>query len=114
MKKLSENACVACRGDSPKLSDEELTTLMVEIPGWSVECREGIMQLEKEFRFSNFTAAIDFTVKVGQVAEDQDHHPSLLTEWGKVTVTWWSHVIKGLHRNDVIMSAKTDDVYDLG
>jgi 4a-hydroxytetrahydrobiopterin dehydratase len=48
---------------------------------------------------------------VGEVAEAEDHHPALLTEWGKVTVTWWTHAVKGLHRNDFIAAAKTDQLH---
>ena len=111
MKAFSDNQCEACKVDSPKLSDHEIAKLMSEVPGWRVEIREGVMQLERVFSFSNFTSAMEFTVRVGQVAEEQDHHPAILTEWGKVTVTWWSHVIGGLHRNDFLMSAKTDNLY---
>lgn len=62
------------------------------------EVRDGIMQLERVYKFKNFKQAIAFTNKVGDMAEDEGHHPGLLTEWGKVTVTWWSHSIKGLHK----------------
>ena len=113
MKALSDNQCEVCRGDSPKLSEPEIKALLGEIPDWSVEVRGGVMQLERVFSFSNYNSALNFTVKVGHTAEEQDHHPALLTEWGKVTVTWWSHVIKGLRRNDFVMAAKTDKVYDL-
>jgi 4a-hydroxytetrahydrobiopterin dehydratase len=66
------------------------------------------MQLERVFLFKNFKHALAFTNAVGEIAEAEGHHPGLLTEWGKVTVTWWSHSIKGLHRNDFIMAARTD------
>ena len=62
-------------------------------------------------KYKNFDEALTFTNKVGQLAEAEGHHPSILTEWGKVTVTWWTHKIKGLHRNDFIMAAKTDQLY---
>jgi 4a-hydroxytetrahydrobiopterin dehydratase len=61
--------------------------------------------------YKNFVEALHFTNKVGELAETEGHHPSLLTEWGKVTVTWWTHKINGLHRNDFIMAAKTDELY---
>ena len=63
------------------------------------------------FRFSNFAEALTFTDKVGELAETEGHHPAILTEWGRVTVTWWTHKIRGLHRNDFIMAAKTDQIY---
>jgi 4a-hydroxytetrahydrobiopterin dehydratase len=78
---------------------------------WQVVERDGILRLERLFKFKNFVQALDFTDRVGAVAEEEGHHPALLTEWGRVTVTWWTHKIKGLHRNDFIMAAKTDELY---
>jgi 4a-hydroxytetrahydrobiopterin dehydratase len=69
------------------------------------------VRLEKSFKFENFTQAMAFASRVAQAAEAEDHHPALLTEWGRVTVTWWTHRIKGLHRNDFIMAAKTDELF---
>ena len=67
--------------------------------------------LERVFKWKNFVQALAFTNRVGELAEEEGHHPALLTEWGKVTVTWWTHKIKGLHRNDFIMAARTDQLY---
>jgi len=100
--------------NGPALHDEELAILIRAIPDWNIEVREGIMQLEKCFNFNNFLEALAFTNKVGTLAESEGHHPAILTEWGKTTVTWWSHKIKGLHRNDFIMSAKTDQLISSG
>jgi len=111
MSGLTEEKCEACRAGAPTVSDEELATLIRAIPDWSIEVRDGIMQLEKTFNFKNFVDALAFTNQVGELAESEGHHPAILTEWGKTTVTWWSHKIKGLHRNDFIMSAKTDQLY---
>ena len=108
---LTQEKCEACRADAPQVSDEELAELIRAIPDWNIEVRDGVMQLEKTFGFNNFVEALSFTNKVGELAEREGHHPTLLTEWGKTTVTWWSHKIKGLHRNDFIMSAKTDQLY---
>ena len=108
---LSKQSCEACRADAPKISDEDLKLLMPNIPDWSIVVVDGIMQLRREYGFKNFEQAIAFTNRVGEIAEAEDHHPAILTEWGKVTVTWWSHKIKGLHRNDLIMAARTDEVY---
>jgi 4a-hydroxytetrahydrobiopterin dehydratase len=107
---LAQAHCEACRADAPKVSDEELAELIREIPDWNIEVRDSIMQLEKVFLFKNFRHALAFTNAVGEIAEAEGHHPALLTEWGKVTVTWWSHEAKGLHRNDFIMAARTDQV----
>ncbi|WP_105168899.1 4a-hydroxytetrahydrobiopterin dehydratase [Pseudoalteromonas sp. T1lg23B] len=111
MSDLSAQKCEACRADAPKVSDEELAVLIKQIPDWVPEVRDGIMQLERVFKFKNFKAALEFTNQVGAMAEEEGHHPGLLTEWGKVTVTWWSHSIKGLHKNDFVCAAKTDDVF---
>jgi 4a-hydroxytetrahydrobiopterin dehydratase len=110
MSTLTLEKCEACRADAPKVSEEELAELIHAIPDWNIEVRDGIMQLEKTYVFRTFVEALDFTNEIGQLAEDEGHHPALLTEWGKTTVTWWSHKIKGLHRNDFIMAAKTDDL----
>ena len=111
MNELSQASCDACRADAPQVSDEELKELIGKIPDWNIEVRDSIMQLEKFFTFKDYMSAIAFTNKVAEIAEAEGHHPAILTEWGKVTVTWWSHKIKGLHRNDFIMSAKTDDIF---
>ena len=108
---LSKQNCEACRADAPKISDEDLKTLMPNIPDWSIVVVDGVMQLSREFAFKNFEQAMAFSNRVGEIAEAEDHHPAIFTEWGKVTVTWWSHKIKGLHRNDLIMAARTDEVY---
>lgn len=110
MTALHQAHCEACRADAPQVTEQELAALIREIPDWNIEVRDGIMQLERVFAFRNFKHALAFTNAVGQIAEAEGHHPGLLTEWGKVTVTWWSHSIKGLHRNDFVMAARTDQV----
>ncbi|SFA64458.1 4a-hydroxytetrahydrobiopterin dehydratase [Metapseudomonas otitidis] len=110
MTALSQAHCEACRAGAPLVSEDELATLIKEIPDWNIEVRDGIMQLEKVFLFRTFRHALAFTNAVGAAAEEEGHHPGLLTEWGKVTVTWWSHEAKGLHRNDFIMAARTDRI----
>ena len=67
-----------------------------------------LKKLKKEFSFSNYSDSIAFTNKVADMADQEDHHPQIILEWGKVTVIWWSHKIKGLHKNDFICAAKTD------
>lgn len=105
---LNTQVCEACRADAPQVSDAELAELIKQIPDWVPVVRDGVMQLEREYRFKNFRQALEFTNKVGALAEAEGHHPGILTEWGKVTVTWWTHAINGLHRNDFICAAKTD------
>ena len=112
MTELTQQKCEACRADAPKVTDAELAQLIKEIPDWVPHVRDGIMQLEREFKFKNFKQAMEFAIKVGNMAEEEGHHPAILLEWGKVTVTWWSHSIKGLHKNDFICAAKTDKLFN--
>ena len=108
MTDLSNQQCEACRAGAPKVSEDELAILIRQIPEWVVEVKSEIMQLKRIYKFKNFAEAIAFTNRVGDMAESENHHPALTTEWGKVTVTWWTHKIKGLHKNDFICAAKTD------
>src|SRR5919202_407878 len=110
MAALSGEKCVACRGDAPRLTEAEIGELRREAPEWQVVEREGIPRLERAFRFDNFVQALAFTNRVGEIAEAEGHHPAILTEWGRVTVSWWTHKIRGLHRNDFIMAARTDQI----
>ena len=111
MSELEGLKCSACRGDEPKISPAELASYRAQLPDWQVVERDGIERLERTFRFDDFAQALRFTNAVAQAAESEGHHPALLTEWGKVTVSWWTHKIGGLHRNDCIMAAKTDALY---
>lgn len=103
--------CVACRRGAPTLTNVEIVALHPQVPEWRVIDRSGVKQLERVFSFKDFVQALAFTVLVGQAAEAQGHHPVITTEWGKATVTWWTHKIGGLHQNDFIMAAKTDETY---
>jgi 4a-hydroxytetrahydrobiopterin dehydratase len=104
--------CVACRGDEPIVTEAEIVEYQPQVADWQIVDRANIKRLEKTFKFSNFVQAVQFTTRVAEIAEEEGHHPALLTEWGKVTVTWWTHKLKGLHRNDFIMAAKTDRIYN--
>ncbi len=108
---LKEQHCVACRRDSPQVTQDEVNELKPQIPDWQLLERDGERRLERAFKFKDFAQALAFTDRVGALAEAEDHHPALTTEWGKVTVDWWTHKIGGLHRNDFIMAAKTDQLY---
>ncbi len=110
MDELKHLKCVPCRGGEPPLLDEEIQSYKPQVPEWEVIEVDGIKRLQRQFKFKNFAQALAFTNQVGALAEAEDHHPAILTEWGRVTVTWWTHKIKGLHRNDFIMAAKTDEI----
>jgi len=111
MDDLAAKQCVACRADAPRATPEEKQYYMAQLPEWNLVRVEGMDRLTRTFSFKNFTEALAFTNSVGRIAEQENHHPALLTEWGRVTVTWWTHKIKGLHVNDFVMAAKTSALY---
>jgi 4a-hydroxytetrahydrobiopterin dehydratase len=108
MSDLHQMKCVACRAGEPALPEDEIHTLHPQIPEWQVKEVGEVKRLERVFKFRNFAQALEFTNKVGAIAEEEDHHPLIITEYGKTTVDWWTHKIRGLHKNDFIMAAKTD------
>ncbi len=111
MGELTQMKCEACRRGAPRVTAEESRTLHTQVPDWALLERNAIQRLERAFAFGDFVDALAFTNAVGALAEEEGHHPALLTEWGSVTVTWWTHKIRGLHQNDFIMAAKTDQLF---
>jgi 4a-hydroxytetrahydrobiopterin dehydratase len=111
---LAKGVCEPCRKGAPQVTAEEMEALRPQVPAWDVVERDGEARLERVFEFKDFAEALAFTNRVGAIAEEQDHHPALLTEWGRVTVGWWTHTIRGLHRNDFVMAARTDEAYGAG
>jgi 4a-hydroxytetrahydrobiopterin dehydratase len=110
--KLTEMECIPCRGDQPKLSQAEIDSYLPQVAGWQVITQDGIQRLTRRYKFKNFAQALSFANQVGEMAEKQKHHPAILVEWGQVTVSWWTHIIGGLHQNDFISAAKTDQLYE--
>jgi 4a-hydroxytetrahydrobiopterin dehydratase len=111
MEELTEQKCEACRVGAPPVTEAEINELHPKVREWRIISENSIPKLERDFRFKNFKDAIAFTDAVGAAAEEEGHHPRLTTEWGRVAVTWWTHKIKNLHKNDFIMAAKTDAIY---
>jgi 4a-hydroxytetrahydrobiopterin dehydratase len=111
MDELAKLHCSPIGANTPRLIDREVNQLKAKLPGWITYEKSAEPRLEKAYEFEDFRKALAFTNQVAQVANEEDHHPALLTEWGKVTVTWWTHKIKGLHQTDVIMAAKTEKLY---
>ncbi len=109
MIELTQQKCSACHKDAPRVTEAEIAQLKPQIPDWAI-VDVGEAHLERTYKFPDFKTALAFTNKVGEIAEAEGHHPALLTEWGKVKVAWWTHAIHGLHQNDFIMAAKTDDI----
>ena len=108
---LVKERCVACRRDSPRVTAEEIAELYPQVAEWELTEVDGIKRLERTFRFNDFTAPLEFTARIGEAAESEGHHPRVTVEWGRVDVEWWTHKIKGLHRNDFIMASKTDQLF---
>lgn len=102
---LAEKTCVPCRGGVPPLEGEELQKMEAQVLGWQVV--EG-HHLSKSFTFPDFVTALAFVNRVGEVAEQQGHHPDLFLSWGKVEVKTWTHKIDGLTESDFILAAKID------
>ena len=110
--KLVDKECVPCRGDAPKLDQEQIAHYLAGVPQWQMVETDGVNKIFRIFKFKNFAEALKFTDQVGELAEQAGHHPDILLQWGKVTVTWYSHKIGGLHENDFIMAARTDRLYE--
>lgn len=109
---LASQKCEACAAGAPAVEGAERAEKLKEIPHWTVVDEDSVPKLERVFKFKDFVSALAFTQRVGEAAEEQNHHPALLTEWGKVTVRWWTHKIKNLHQNDFVMAARTDALAD--
>ena len=111
MTDLNQMKCVACRGDEPALTDAEIADLLPQVPQWQTVTQDGILRLQRVFKLKNYAQALELTNELAAIAEEEDHHPLIILEWGRVTVQWWTHIIKGLHKNDFIMAAKSDHLY---
>jgi 4a-hydroxytetrahydrobiopterin dehydratase len=105
---LSKQTCVPCREGVPPLKGKPLQDLHSQLkPGWKVVDEHHI---EREFPFKDFKQALAFTNRIGQLAEEQGHHPDITTSWGKVKVVLWTHKIKGLSESDFVLAAKIDEL----
>lgn len=110
--RLAQKECVPCKGGVPPLGGDELRTLQRELDaGWEVVDEH---HLEKTFEFPDFRSALDFTVKVGELAEEQGHHPDLYLSWGEVGVEIWTHKIDGLTESDFVLAAKVEELQEAG
>ena len=111
MAALAQERCTACRRDSPSVTLDEIAALHLQTPEWELVDADSVPKLSRGFRFRDFAQALEFTNRVSELAEEEGHHPRLTTEWGRVRVSWWTHKIRNLHRNDFVMAAKTDAIY---
>jgi 4a-hydroxytetrahydrobiopterin dehydratase len=105
MSELAQLTCVPCRGGVPPLTPEQIRPLQKQVPQWNVVNSHHV---ERQFSFPDFKTALDFVVRVGNLAEEQGHHPDIFLAWGKVSITIWTHKIDGLTESDFILAAKID------
>lgn len=105
MADLAEKTCVPCRGGTPPLRGVELEELARQVPEWEVVDEHHLL---REFRFKNFREALAFVNRVGELAEEQAHHPDISFGWGRVEVKVFTHKIDGLTESDFILAAKID------
>lgn len=111
MNDLKSMSCTQPKIGGPTLRESEIRAYHPQVPEWEIQEVDDVKRLVRQYKFSNFVEAMGFTNKIGELAEEEDHHPSILTEWGKVTVTWWTHAVGGLHLNDFITAAKSDQIF---
>lgn len=107
---LHQQICESCDDSASPMLPADISQYLPMLDGWVVEEPHDVPALQKAYQFSNFVSALAFTNQLGALAEKNDHHPAILLEWGQVTVSWWTHSIGGLHKNDFVMAAKTDQV----
>ncbi len=112
MTELARKKCVPCEGGVEPLGSEAIEEYHRQVPGWSVVEEDGQKRLRRTYELDDFEQALALTNRIGEAAEEQGHHPVLVTEYGKLTVTWWTHAIGGLHDNDFVMAAKTDEIHE--
>lgn len=108
MDELQSKTCTPCRGGIPRLSVIEAEQYLEQTPGWTL--KDDALRIERRFEFKDFGAAMRFVVWVGELAEREGHHPDISFGWGWATIAWQTKKIGGLHENDFIMAAKTDQL----
>lgn len=104
--------CVPCHGQIPSLTMDEITSLLPQVGAWSLVEERGELRLQRRVKTPGFRGAIKLANQIAEMAEVEDHHPTMLVEYGWLTITWWTHVMGGLHKNDFIMAAKTDQLIE--
>ena len=111
MEELINQKCIACERGAPKADDQLIQRLLDTSSEWDLIIENDIPKLTRNYKFTNFKSAMEFSNLIGEMAEDEGHHPLIITEWGKVTIQWWTHKIRNLHLNDLIAASKTENIY---
>jgi len=109
MSTLAKTPLQPCRKDTPKLSAQEIQAALQELPDWQHLAMDTIDVLVRTFPFGSYAEAVHFTNQIAALADAADHHPAITLEWGKVSISWWTHTIGGLHHNDLVMAARCDE-----
>tara|TARA_B100000927_G_C16386179_1_gene437461 strand:- start:370 stop:705 length:336 start_codon:yes stop_codon:yes gene_type:complete len=104
---LTKQKCEACTIDAPLVDKKRYTELLKDLDSWEIIYGD-VNILSKTYLFDSYEDSVKFSMDIAKLAENEDHHPAILLEWGSVRVQWWSHKIKGLHMNDFICAAKTE------
>jgi 4a-hydroxytetrahydrobiopterin dehydratase len=110
MSEILKGNCEPVKRNDDPLTQEEVDSLRSHVEDWTITTVDDVPHLHRVFEFPDFKEALLFTQKIGEIAEEQNHHPRLTTEWGSVAVEWWTNAIGGLHRNDFVMAVKVDDL----
>jgi len=110
MNTLLEKKCTACELGAPLVPDKDQIELLKDLDSWLID-KSDIPKLVKTFKFSNYLKTLNFVNLIAKLAESEDHHPRITFEWSTATIEWWSHKIEGLHMNDFICAAKSDEIY---
>jgi 4a-hydroxytetrahydrobiopterin dehydratase len=108
---LSDLKCETCSSNARLLTFKEIESLLPEVLEWEVIDDSGIQKLKRKFQTNNYQKSLSFTNELAALAVSINHHPQIIVEYSSVTVVWWSHIIKGLHKNDFIMASKTSDLF---
>jgi 4a-hydroxytetrahydrobiopterin dehydratase len=112
MSELSQQNCAPLKNGATPTTEKEKEKYLKQLPDWDLLEIEGVKRLKRNFSFDDFHQALKFTNQIGEIAEEQDHHPLITLTWGRVVVQWWTHSIGGLHKNDFIMAAKTSQAFE--
>lgn len=114
MSELANEQCSACKVGAPTVDTDEARQLLLEIPDWAIVTIKDIALLRREYKFNNFISAQAYVNSVAAMAEERQHHPEITFGWGYARLTWYTHKIKGLHRNDFVCAAKSDQLFKDG
>lgn len=111
MTSLADQSLQSCLSDSLALSNNDINHYLTQLDNWQLHNKNKINQIIKTFEFKDYISAQNYSNMIAELAEQENHHPCICIEWGKVTITWWTHSIHGLFINDFIMAARCDRAY---